>query len=74
VGDLTRTQFLTQFPKVQTGSHLELEAVRCERAHDVTVRALDVERPILVDVDGETPGYLPLDAQILPRAVQLCVD
>jgi len=74
VGDLTRTQFLTQFPKVRSGAHLELEAVRCVRAHGVTVRALDVERPILVDVDGETPGYLPLDAQILPRAVQLCVD
>ncbi|HEU4579873.1 MAG TPA: diacylglycerol kinase family protein [Polyangiaceae bacterium] len=74
VGDLTRAQFLTQFPKVQSGAHLELEAVRCVRAHDVTVRALDVERPILVDVDGETPGYLPLDAQILPRAVQLCID
>ena len=74
VGDLTRTQFLTQFPKVQTGAHLQLEAVRCARAREVTVRALDVERPILVDVDGETPGYLPLDAQILPCAVQLCVD
>jgi hypothetical protein len=25
-------------------------------------------------VDGETPGYLPLEARILPGALQLCVD
>ena len=74
VGDLTRAQFLTQFPKVQRGAHLALEAVRSARGRNVTLRPLDLERPVLVDVDGETPGYLPLDAQILPRALQLCVD
>jgi diacylglycerol kinase (ATP) len=74
VGDLTRSQFLTQFPKVRRGAHLELESVRSSRGCNVTIRPLDLERPVLMDVDGETPGYLPIDAQILPRALQLCVD
>jgi diacylglycerol kinase (ATP) len=74
VGDLTRGQFLTQLPKVRSGTHLGLEQVRSTRAQQVTLRALDVERPVLIDADGETPGYLPLEAQVLPRALQLCVD
>jgi diacylglycerol kinase family enzyme len=74
VGDLSKLQFLTQFPRVQQGTHLDLASVRSERGRHVTLRALDVARPTLVDVDGETPGFLPLEAQILPRALQLCVD
>jgi diacylglycerol kinase (ATP) len=73
VGDLTKTQFLTQFPKVREGAHLDLASVRTARARTVSVTAAAGTRPILVDVDGETPGYLPLTATILPGAVQLCV-
>jgi diacylglycerol kinase family enzyme len=40
----------------------------------VTVRALDDRKPVLVDVDGETPGYLPLSARIFPGALQLMGD
>jgi YegS/Rv2252/BmrU family lipid kinase len=74
VGDLTRTQFLIQLPKVRNGTHLGLDSVRSSRGRVVTLRGLDLARPVLVDADGETPGYLPLEAQILPRALQLCVD
>jgi YegS/Rv2252/BmrU family lipid kinase len=74
VGDLTKVEFLTQFPKVREGTHLDLASVRTERARSVTVVAEAGTRPVLVDVDGETPGYLPLEATILPGALQLCVD
>jgi hypothetical protein len=29
---------------------------------------------VLVDVDGETPGYLPLSARIFPSALRLASD
>jgi diacylglycerol kinase (ATP) len=74
VGDLTRAQFLTLFPTVYRGAHLGLAAVRSVRARDVSVRALRDEKQVLVDVDGETPGYLPLRARIFPGALQLVVD
>lgn len=74
VGDLTKLQFLREFPKVREGKHLDLASVRTERARAVQIVAAAGARPVLVDVDGETPGYLPLEARVLPGALQLCVD
>ncbi len=74
VGDLSRGKFLSLFPRVYKGAHLGLEAVSSVRGRSVVVRALRDGGPVLVDVDGETPGYLPLAARIFPGALQLVVD
>lgn len=74
VGDLTRARFLSLFPKVYKGEHIGLAEVRTGRGRSVAVRALRSAKPVLVDVDGETPGYLPLGARIFPGALQLVVD
>lgn len=74
VGDLSRSKFLSLFPRVYKGAHLGLDAVRASRGRSVSVRALRGDKPLLVDVDGETPGYLPLSARIFPGALQLCGD
>jgi diacylglycerol kinase family enzyme len=74
VGDVTRGKFLSLFPKVYSGAHVGLAEVRAGRGRSVTIRALRAQKPVLVDVDGETPGYLPLSARIFPGALQLVVD
>jgi diacylglycerol kinase (ATP) len=74
VGDLSRSRFLNLFPSVYKGAHLGLESVRSQQGRSVVVRALGDGRPVLVDVDGETPGYLPLEARIFPGALQLIGD
>jgi diacylglycerol kinase (ATP) len=74
VGDLTRARFLSLFPKVYKGDHIGLEEVRTGRGRSVAVRAVRSGKPVLVDVDGETPGYLPLAARMFPGALQLVVD
>jgi YegS/Rv2252/BmrU family lipid kinase len=74
VGDLSRSKFLSLFPNVYKGAHLGLESVRSQRARRVAIRAVGESRPVLVDVDGETPGYLPLEARIFPGALQLIGD
>lgn len=71
VGDLSRAKFLSLFPRVYKGTHLELDEVRSLRGRSVSVRPLAEGKPVLVDVDGETPGYLPLSARIFPSALQL---
>jgi diacylglycerol kinase (ATP) len=74
VGDLSRAKFLSLFPRVYKGTHLGLDAVRALRGRAVSVRAVEGGKPVLVDVDGETPGYLPLSARIFPGALQLVSD
>ena len=74
VGDLTRAKFLRLFPRVYKGAHLELESVRSTRGRHVEVRPIGGTAPVLVDVDGETPGRLPLSARIFPSALQLVAD
>ena len=72
VGDLSRGRFLRLFPSVYKGAHLGLDCVRSGRGRSIQVRSMGAHKPILVDVDGETPGYLPLVARIFPGALQLC--
>lgn len=74
VGDLGRAKFLSLFPSVYRGAHLGLDAVRAQRGRTVEIRPLDAARRVLVDVDGETPGYLPLLARIFPGALELVID
>jgi diacylglycerol kinase (ATP) len=74
VGDLSRAKFLSLFPRVYKGAHLGLEAVRTVRGRTVSIRALRETKPVLIDVDGETPGFLPLTARVFPGALQLVVD
>jgi diacylglycerol kinase (ATP) len=71
VGDLSRGKFLRLFPSVYKGAHLGLDSVRSQRGQAISVRAMDGQKPVLVDVDGETPGYLPFSARIFPGALQL---
>lgn len=78
VGNLSRTTFLRLFPSVYKGAHLDLESVRATRGRLVEVRpqrsGSGGTSPVLVDVDGETPGYLPLSARVFPNALQLVGD
>jgi diacylglycerol kinase (ATP) len=74
VGDLSRARFLRLFPSVYQGAHLELESVSSTRGRVVEVRPLGGIATVLVDVDGETPGHLPLSARIFPNALQLLGD
>lgn len=74
VGDLSRGTFLRLFPSVYKGAHLELDAVRSTRGRLIEVRPIGGTAPVLVDVDGETPGYLPLSARIFPGALRLIGD
>jgi YegS/Rv2252/BmrU family lipid kinase len=71
VGDLTRAKFLSLFPKVYQGAHLDLPAVKSARGRSVSVRAIRSPQLVLVDVDGETPGHLPLTARIHAGVLQL---
>jgi YegS/Rv2252/BmrU family lipid kinase len=57
--------------RLYEGRILEHGAVRCERAARITAEPADWNGPVLLDVDGETPGYLPATVELLPGVLRL---
>lgn len=60
---------LTNFPKVYQGAHLGTPGIRYLRAARVEAEPLG-EAPVLLEVDGETPGRLPASFEILPGVLK----
>jgi YegS/Rv2252/BmrU family lipid kinase len=57
--------------RLYQGTHLSLPGVSEQRAALVEAEPLPAEERILLDVDGEVPGWLPARFEILPRALLL---
>jgi YegS/Rv2252/BmrU family lipid kinase len=74
LGDLSRTAAVSLSAKIYRGAHLGTPGIQHQQARRVEVHALRASDQVLVDVDGETPGYLPLVAEIIPGAWRLVVD
>jgi diacylglycerol kinase (ATP) len=74
LGDLSRSAAVSLSAKIYRGAHLGTPGIQSGRARRVEVSALRASDQVLVDVDGETPGYLPLVAEIIPGAWQMVVD
>jgi len=72
LGDLTTADMAVHGLKLYQGTHLALDKV--EHARVRTLRAEPVDnRPIRLDVDGETPGVLPAAFSVVPGALSLMV-
>ena len=64
----SRTSVLSLTADIYRGTHVGRPGVTVRRGHSVMARTT---RPgeVLVDVDGEQPGQLPLEVTLLPRAL-----
>jgi diacylglycerol kinase (ATP) len=69
LGDLTRLQTVGLTQRVYAGTHLEQPAITSTRGALVEAEALTPGVEVLIDMDGETPGRLPLTARIAPGAL-----
>jgi diacylglycerol kinase (ATP) len=74
LGDLSRSAAVSLSAKIYRGAHLGAPGIQSRQARRVEVSALRPGERVLIDVDGETPGYLPMVAQIIPQAWQMLVD
>lgn len=69
MGGVSRLEVLTKIlPKLYSGAHVRHPKVRMARGTSFRFHA-DVE--ILVDLDGETVGRLPLEVTVLPQAFRV---
>lgn len=69
--DLTRAQGIALAADIYRGSHPGRPGVHVGRGRVVQAEPLRADREVLIDMDGETPGRLPLEARILPSAVRI---
>ena len=73
VGELTRMQFLANFPKVFKGTHLAHPDVAIFRGTRVELASLDPSLPMDVYADGERVGPLPATMEAVRRALRVRV-
>lgn len=70
IGDVSKADFVTTFPKIYRGTHVGHAKVDVLKARAVTVTP---EEPLPVVLDGEQPGSTPVSFEILPGALRLRV-
>jgi diacylglycerol kinase (ATP) len=73
VGELTRLQFLANFPKVFKGTHLAHPDVHMFRGSRVELESLEPSMPMDVYADGELVGPLPATMEAVGRALRVRV-
>lgn len=68
LGDLTKRDVIFNGSRIYKGTHLGLDKVSMFRGSRVEA-ACDEE--VLIDMDGEQPGRLPITLDVLPKAIRL---
>jgi YegS/Rv2252/BmrU family lipid kinase len=71
LGDLSRGESMALTHKIYGGSHLGTKKVSVCRGARVEAEPLRKRDEVLIDMDGETPGRLPLSARIAPGALRI---
>lgn len=69
LGDLSPPEALRLVHHLYKGTHLSLNKVSAARARSVRVELCEPGDKVLLDVDGETPGRLPAQWTVLPKAL-----
>jgi YegS/Rv2252/BmrU family lipid kinase len=70
LGDLTKRDVIFKGTHIYKGTHLKLDKVKMFRGSHVEATC---EEEVLIDMDGEQPGRLPISLEVLPKAIRLIV-
>ncbi len=70
LGDIGLGQFVLRSGEIYAGTHIKRSWVTVKRAKKVEALPLGAE-PVLIDLDGEQPGRLPVRYELLPGAISL---
>ena len=70
LGDFTKREFVTTFPKIYRGRHVSHRKVEIVRARELRV---DAPAPLPVVLDGEQPGTTPVRFELVPGALHVRV-
>ena len=70
IGDVTKLDFVTTFPKIYRGRHLSHAKIDVLRGARVSI---DADERLPITLDGEQPGTTPVTFDMVPRALRLRV-
>jgi YegS/Rv2252/BmrU family lipid kinase len=70
IGDFTKAEFVTTFPKIYKGKHVSHRKIEVVRARELRVEA---DPPLPMVLDGEQPGTTPVLFELVPAALRLRV-
>lgn len=71
LGDMTRVEALRLTGKIYKGTHLDSPKVTVKRGSVVEAEPVRADAQVLIDMDGETPGRLPLKARVAAGALRI---
>jgi diacylglycerol kinase (ATP) len=66
--NFTKPKLFMSLPKVYSGKHLNIEGVKYTRGKKVSITS---DEKLLLELDGEMPGFAPVEVEILPKALQV---
>lgn len=69
--DMSKPRAASLVQHIYKGSHLGLDGVKVTRGRLIEAEPLAARTEVLVDMDGETPGVLPLRAEVVPAALSV---
>lgn len=69
--DLSRAEGMALAPRIYQGTHLGQRGVVVSRGTLIEAEALVPRSEVLIDMDGETPGRLPLIARVAQGALRI---
>jgi diacylglycerol kinase (ATP) len=69
--DLTRAQGIALAHRIYKGSHIGQRGIEVARGRVIEAAPMRRHDEVLIDLDGEMPGKLPLTARIAPGALQI---
>jgi diacylglycerol kinase (ATP) len=70
IGEFSKGEFVTTFPKIYRGRHVSHPKVEIVRARELRV---DAPSPLPIVVDGEQPGTTPVRFELVPSALRVRV-
>lgn len=68
LGDFTKAELISNFPKIYKGTHLEFHKVRRYLGKNIKVSSPD---KALVELDGEQPGTIEAEYRIIPKGIKI---
>ena len=68
--EISLAKFLWHLPKIYKGTHLKIPEVFFQKVRRFTASSTE---QIILDIDGESPGYLEATFEVLPRILKLII-